>query len=209
MAATTTDGDTAVGPVPFTDICGAMPLPSAATPRPSDLRQWVRCFQGTWVPEYHVPGIVAVRESLAPRRGDVDLVTPPKCGTTWLKALAFASMARARPPGGAGHPLRRLNPYDCVPFMEMLFAAGCGVKMDALPSPRLMATHMQHSVLPASVTRNPGCKIIYMCRDPKDMIVSMFHFARKLAPDISFADEFEAACEGTNISGPIWDHLLG
>ena len=121
-------------------------------------------------------------------------------------------MARgAYPPAGAGHPLLRLNPHDCVPFMEMLFADGLAGsrKMAMLPSPRLMATHMQHSVLPASVTRNPGCKIIYMCRDPKDMIVSMFHFARKLAPDISFADEFEAACKGTNISGPIWDHLLG
>ena len=103
---------------------------------------------------------------MAPRRGDVDLVTPPKCGTTWLKALAFASMARgAHPPGGAGHPLRRLNPYDCVPFMERLFAAGLGSKvMDALPSPRLMATHMHHSILPASIADNPDCKIVYICR---------------------------------------------
>jgi hypothetical protein len=36
--------------------------------------------------------------------------------------------------------------------------------MEALPSPRLMATHMHHSVLPASISENPHCKIVYICR---------------------------------------------
>ena len=112
-------------------------------------------------------GIIAIRRGFAPRRGDVVLASPPKCGTTWLKALAFATMARgAHPPaGGPGHPLLRASPHDCVPFMERLFAAGLGSKvMDALPSPRLMATHMHHSILPASIADNPDCKIVYVCR---------------------------------------------
>ena len=32
------------------------------------------------------------------------------------------------------------------------------------------------------------------------MIVSMFHFGGKIAPDISFPDVFEAVCEGTTTS---------
>jgi hypothetical protein len=46
-------------------------------------------------------------------------------------------------------------------------------------------------------------------REPKDMLVSMWHFARKIRPDLPFADLFEAACEGSCLSGPIWDHVLG
>ena len=112
-----------------------------------------------------MPGIVAVRESFAPRRGDVVLVTTPKCGTTWLKALAFATMARgAYPPADAGHPLLRLNPHQCVPYMERLFTAGEEGVMETLLSPRLMSTHMHHSILPTSITKNPDCKIIYICR---------------------------------------------
>jgi hypothetical protein len=112
--------------------------------------------------------VVSIQQgSFVPRRGDVVLASAHKCGTTWLKALAFATMARgAYPPAGAGHPLLRLNPHDCVPFMDILFAdAGSGsAKMAALPSPRLMATHMHHSILPDSISKNPDCKIVYICR---------------------------------------------
>ncbi|CAL5085499.1 unnamed protein product [Urochloa decumbens] len=156
------------------DSAGAVPhITIVPGRRPSDPELWVRCYyQGTWVLAPHLPGIVSIQQSFVPRRGDVVLASPPKCGTTWLKALAFATVARgAYPPGDTErHPLSRLNPHECVPFMEMLFADGSGSgKMDALPSPRLMATHMPHSVLPPSIKENAGCKIIYVCREPKDM----------------------------------------
>ncbi|KAL6855864.1 hypothetical protein ACP4OV_018666 [Aristida adscensionis] len=182
----------------------------AASALPSNPKLWLRRYQGTWVLEPWVPGIIAVQRGFVPRSGDVVLASAPKCGTTWLKALAFATMARrAHPPSGSGHPLLRLNPHDCVPFMEKLFAAGWGRRMDALPSPRLMATHMHHSVLPASISDNPDCKIVYICREAKDMVVSMWHFGRRMQPDLSFSDVFEAACDGRCLSGPIWDHVLG
>lgn len=219
MAATEEPG-AAVGPVPFKDGTGAaVPLPaiSTITSRPSDPKLWVRYYQGTWVLDIHLPGVVSIHQgSLTPRRGDVILASPPKCGTTWLKALAFATMARgvyppAPAPGcHAEHPLLRLNPHDCVPFLEMLFSAGQGSKMEALPSPRLMATHMHHSLLPASISNNPDCKIVYICREPKDMLVSLWHFARRMdLSDTSFSDVLEAACEGMSVNGPFWDHVLG
>jgi hypothetical protein len=91
--------------------------------------------------------------------------------------------------------------------MEKLFAAGWGSRMDALPSPRLMATHMHHSLLPASIAANPDCcKIIYICRDPK---WSLWHFGRRMQPSLSFLDVFEPACDGSGLTGPIWDHVLG
>ncbi|BAT00067.1 Os07g0148600 [Oryza sativa Japonica Group] len=222
------------GPVPFVDVVvdnagGAVANkadPGVVLPQEEEYESFVSSlpsnpklqllrYQGKWLLQSWVPGIIAIqRGGFAPRRGggDVVLASLPKCGTTWLKALAFATMARrAHPPAGdEQHPLLRLNPHDCVPSMEKLFAAGLGSKiMDALPSPRLMATHVHHSLLPASITDNPHCKIIYICRDPKDMIVSLWHFVRRRLPEIPFLELFESACEGRCLSSPIWDHILG
>jgi len=36
--------------------------------------------------------------------------------------------------------------------------------IEALPSPRLLSTHMHHSILPSSISKNPDCKIVYICR---------------------------------------------
>ncbi|TVU04436.1 hypothetical protein EJB05_49978, partial [Eragrostis curvula] len=203
-----------VGPVAFKDAGESVPvLEVKDVTVPTDPRNanlGLHCYQGTCVLEQWVPGIMAIQQSFTPRRGDVILASAPKCGTTWLKALTFATMARGvHPPTDAEHPLLRLNPHDCVPFMEILFAAGLGSKMDDMPSPRLMATHMPHSLLPDSITRNPDCKIIYICRDPKDMVVSMWHYGRRIQPDASVSDVLELTCKGMSPSGPIWDHVLG
>ncbi|KAL6659150.1 hypothetical protein ACP70R_003190 [Stipagrostis hirtigluma subsp. patula] len=218
MASTNVPGS--VGPVPFRDVCGEARRPAPSPEESADAgadadtapaTRRMCSYQGTWVPKLLLPGILAIQRGFTPRRGDVVIVSPPKCGTTWLKALAFATMARgAHPPAAhAGHPLLRLNPHDCVPFMDNLFAAGSGSALDALPSPRLMSTHMHHALLPASITESPGCKIIYICRDPKDMLVSLWYFVRELIPDLTFSDLFEHACQGVSYNGPIWDHVLG
>uniref|UniRef100_A0ACD5VNL4 Uncharacterized protein n=1 Tax=Avena sativa TaxID=4498 RepID=A0ACD5VNL4_AVESA len=119
-------------------------------------------------------------------------------------------MSRAAYPASAAeHPLLRLNPHECVPFLDDLFSAGQEGKLEALPSPRLMHTHMQHQLLPPSVANNPDCKIIYVCRDPKDMLVSLWLFARTILPCEDFSEMFESACQGKVIDGPIWDHVVG
>ncbi|RCV13868.1 hypothetical protein SETIT_2G380700v2, partial [Setaria italica] len=46
-------------------------------------------------------------------------------------------------------------------------------------------------------------------RDPKDMLVSLWHFTRTVQPNLTFTDVFESACEGVSFNGPIWDHVLG
>ncbi|XP_020198364.1 flavonol 3-sulfotransferase-like [Aegilops tauschii subsp. strangulata] len=207
-----------VGPVPFKDLVGDDADNGAAPPDeyddivsslPTSTTIGLRHYHGAWVSEWRVRGVISAQRRFAPRPGDVLLGSPPKCGTTWLKALSFAVMARdAYPPAGAGHPLRRLNPHDCVPFMDELFSSGQQAKLDALPSPRLMNTHMHHSLLPASVADNPDCKIVYVCREPKDMVVSMWHFLRGVWR-FTFAELFEWACEGKTPNGPVWEHILG
>uniref|UniRef100_A0A0E0BHD9 Sulfotransferase n=1 Tax=Oryza glumipatula TaxID=40148 RepID=A0A0E0BHD9_9ORYZ len=179
----------------------------------------MRLYQGSWFREDWVLGFVAIQRRFAPRDGDVVLASLPKCGTTWLKALAFATAARAAYPpgpalaatggGGEPHPLLRLNPHDCVPFMEAVYFAGDEARLAAAPSPRLMSTHASFSVLPASITDNPGCKIVYICRQPKDMLVSYWHFInRSKSNAMSFSDVWDSIHEGTYFGSPIWEHIL-
>ncbi|CAM0948825.1 unnamed protein product [Alopecurus aequalis] len=217
-----------VGPVPFKDIDDGPPredqeyadvisaLPSATYvtyPRTS-LRQ----YQGMWMRQEAAAGVISVQRRFTPHSGpgggDVLLASPPKCGTTWLKALSFATMARAAyPPSGSDHPLLRLNPHGCVPSIEGVFGAGQEAKLEALPSPRLLHTHLQHSLLPPSLADNPGCKIVYVCREPKDMLVSLWHFITGMMTEggggaFPFSDLVERACDGKTSYGPFWDHFL-
>ncbi|KQJ93531.1 hypothetical protein BRADI_3g05191v3 [Brachypodium distachyon] len=203
------------GPVAFKDVFPeghdaplVDPLPEAGhvgvdvEALPDNPTHGLRLYQGTWVPENWVGGMAQIQSGgLAARPGDVVLASPPKCGTTWLKALAFATMARAaHPPGAADHPLLRHSPHECVPFMEGFFGAGWGNKLDALPSPRLVSTHMPYSVLPDCIKRNLGCKIV--C----GLNVAL---CPKNSTTVSFSDVFELTCEGKSTCGPIWEHILG
>ncbi|KAJ0089088.1 hypothetical protein Patl1_32809 [Pistacia atlantica] len=59
----------------------------------------------------------------------------------------------------------------------------------------------------------PCCKIVYICRKPKDSFVSLWHFTRKLRPGkqepMSLEETFELFCKGVCDYGPCWDHLSG
>ena len=187
-------------------VIPSLPLETRCPPFP--LRQ----YGGFWMPEPFLPGMAAARAGFQPRPSDVVLASFPKSGTTWLKALAFATLNRAdHPPCGLDHPLRRRNPHDCVDFLEVVFLRSAADDvLAALPSPRVIATHMPCSLLPERVTaEGAGCKVVYVCREPKDMVVSRWHFHRRLHPELPFADVFEAVCSGAVAYGPAWDHMLG
>uniref|UniRef100_A0A0E0H7M4 Sulfotransferase n=1 Tax=Oryza nivara TaxID=4536 RepID=A0A0E0H7M4_ORYNI len=188
---------------------------------PTPLMRRMRLYRGGWFPEKWLPAIMAFRRRFEARDGDVVVASLPKCGTTWLKALAFATAARGTypPPPVAGgddegnrrHPLLRLNPHECVPFLESVYSTmEEESKLDATPSPRLLSTHLPYSVLPASITDSSRCKIIYVCRQPKDMLISFWHFInRDKSRDVSSSYVWESVRECTYFGSPIWDHILG
>ncbi|PAN32777.1 hypothetical protein PAHAL_5G511800 [Panicum hallii] len=194
----------------------SLPLETRCPPFP--LRQ----LNGFWLPEITLAaGVPALRARFTPRPTDVLLASFPKSGTTWLKALAFAARNRAaHPPSDPDrHPLRRSNPHDLVRFLEVEFAlagehagGALGDEFEALPSPRTLATHLPYSLLPERVRSE--CRIVYVCRDPKDALVSTWLFTRKAAPafgadaeGFAFREAFELFCEGRSICGPQWRHV--
>ncbi|KAM3372884.1 hypothetical protein ACQJBY_019671 [Aegilops geniculata] len=170
-------------------------------------------YKGYWFKPGILEGVLRASRAFAPRGADIVLATQPKCGTTWLKALAFTIVNRSRHGlGAADHPLLTRHPQHLVPFIEIPGAAGGHVDLGALPSPRLLATHMPMSLLRPE-TRSLGCRVVYLCRDPKDTLVSRLHFENKVAArgggaGLSMDDAFDMFCEGFSPYGPFWDHCL-
>jgi len=80
-----------------------------------------------------------------------------------------------------------------------------------MPSPRILAAHAPFSVLQASSSA-ATCRVVYLCRDPKDALVSLWHYLPKAVPrgcydSPPFHEAFQMYCDGVAAFGPVWDHM--
>ncbi|TVU05157.1 hypothetical protein EJB05_48309, partial [Eragrostis curvula] len=165
-----------------------------------------------WFSPNATKSIKLVQDQFQPRPDDVILATYPKCGTTWLKALAFTVINRTcHPVAGDEHPLLTNNPHGLVPYLELPHRHLCPItELEALPSPRLLGTHIPFALLPSG-TLTHDCRVVYLCREPKDVFVSFWHHVQKVIKPcfMEFDKAFEFFCEGFSLYGPIWEHYLG
>ncbi|PWA63276.1 P-loop containing nucleoside triphosphate hydrolase [Artemisia annua] len=158
---------------------------------------------------FSVEAIMDLQDEFQALPTDVFLASHAKAGTTWLKALSFAISNRTKfkisNDSCATHPLLTTTPHDYVPFIET---------ESFLNNPSyangLMATHMSYTSLPKSII-NFGCRIVYICRNPKDVFISYWHFVNKVKDEFSnpMDDVFESFCTGVYLNGPFWDHVIG
>ncbi|KAF3338561.1 flavonol 3-sulfotransferase-like protein [Carex littledalei] len=168
----------------------------------------LRNYKGFWHYEGLLSGIMVMEETFQSRPGDVIVASFPKSGTTWLKALTFTILHRNKY-ALSSHPLLKLNPHDCVPMTEHSYATQDEQYLETLPSPRILGTHLPYSILPESITTS-RCPIIYICREPKDVIVSLWHMITKYEgfnKSFPFTKAFELFCDGEMPFGPVWDHV--
>ncbi|KAI9105094.1 hypothetical protein K1719_022810 [Acacia pycnantha] len=182
-------------------------------------------YKGFWLSKKHIQGIFNFQNNYQSHDTDTILVTLPKSGTTWLKALTFTILNRKTYDLNPNpnltkthhpHPLFTANPHELVPFIEyyddLLKPTPSLGSLSS--SPRLFACHVPYVLLPESVKQS-GCKIVYLCRNPKDLFVSTWKFVNKLlepeaAPGLlPMEDAFEKFCKGLVGYGPFWDHMLG
>ncbi|KAJ1269429.1 hypothetical protein BS78_07G211200 [Paspalum vaginatum] len=168
-------------------------------------------------------GSMVADACFAARPSDVIVATLPKSGTTWIKALLYATTHRREHPppvdgaaAAADHPLNTSSPHELIKFFEnQLYTREKVLNLDELPDPRLFSTHVPFVSLPRSVVATePGCKIVYVCRDAKDQLISGWNFANKfrvkdgLEP-LPIEATVELFCNGQTFYGPYWDHVLG
>jgi hypothetical protein len=170
-------------------------------------------YQGFWFATWIMQGVVASQKHFKAHHTDILIATIPKAGTTWLKAISFALLNRVRYADTEQHPLLTTNPHFLVPFLELdLYNKKEVPDLTSFTSPRLFSTHLPYSMLPI-FAKNSTCKIVYLCRNPKDTFVSFWHFSNKLIPTSigthSLEDSFDMFCRGVSSFGPYWDHVLG
>lgn len=180
-------------------------------------------YEGAYYGTLSVPGVMRMQEHFKAKSSDILIASFPKSGFTWLKALVFAIVNRTCYKGET-HPLLTKISHDLIPVLEINIYgdhSGSTSRQAHISEPRLLSTHVHYTSLPKSVT-NCACKIVYICRDPKDVFVSFLHFAPKLLPQTLSKEEannvmlsdkllnnYNMFCQGLCPYGPYWDHVLG
>lgn len=101
------------------------------------------------------------RSVYQPQRGDVVLVTYPKCGTHWVQQLIQLIMN-----GGES----AVNYFEFLKRTPRIEETG-GQILEELPCPRFLRTH-----LPLDLIRfNEDAKFVYVARNPWDCCVSFYY----------------------------------
>jgi len=105
---------------------------------------------------------VASVRSYRPQPTDIVIAPFSKCGTTWLQQTF--------------HTLRTRGDMDfddisrVVPFIELTKVLGIDLDAPQRAEPRGFKTHLPYGPIPK------GGKFVVALRDPKDALVSMYHF---------------------------------
>ncbi|CAN4122012.1 unnamed protein product [Withania somnifera] len=176
------------------------------------IESYIYNYQGFWVSSKILQGITACQQQFQAQDSDVILVTNPKSGTTWLKSLLFVLVNRMKHPVfEQSHPLLVKNPHDLVPFMELKLDFDDPVSNSSFTSPTLLSTHMPFALLPKSV-QDSKTKLIYLCRNPRDTFISMWHFTNNIRlhhkDSNSLEEMLDLFCNGVSTYGPFWNHVL-
>ena len=145
------------------------------------------------------------------RPDDVFIVTSPKNGTTWTQQIVRLLRNKGEGDG------QRID--VAVPWLEMLYCAfkkqfGYNVAMEtALPSPRTFKSHLPYSLVPGGLPHTTQAKYIYVARNPKDTLVSVWHHKnRMIMPGVvkdSWEDFLSSILSGkSGLYGDWFDHVL-
>ncbi|KAL2927649.1 Cytosolic sulfotransferase 17, partial [Bienertia sinuspersici] len=187
------------------------PIISSLTKQKGWLLETIYKYEGFWFEKPLLYGSLIVQRSFVPKPEDVILGTLPKVGTTWFCALLFTTINRTRYDFST-HPLLTINSHDLVPHAEFKSLKNPSNPNINSSSKLLLGTHMPYMMLPKSVG-DSGCKIVYVCRNPMDDFVSLFHYANKVRPQelppLELEEAFDMFCNGVSLYGSYWDHVLG
>ncbi|KAM4580367.1 amine sulfotransferase-like [Odontesthes bonariensis] len=154
--------------------------------------------------EIHDPDDVDQICNLEIRDSDTFVVTYPKSGTIWMQQILL--MFKVKGDVTAINELGHISNAEVIPWIELL---GNREAFISAPTPRQRVTHLQYQFLPPALSQKIG-KVIYVARNPKDVLVSYFHFhkiANMLETPKSFEDFFEKFLRGEVFGSSWFEHI--
>ncbi|XP_069857185.1 sulfotransferase 2A1-like [Dipodomys merriami] len=163
-------------------------------------------YQGIPFPvvDYYPEHIKAVHEELVLKDEDIITVTYPKSGTHWL--IEVLSLIHTK---GDPNWIRSVPTYVRSPWIET--EAGYKFKVERKEGPPLISSHLPIQLFPKSFFTSKA-KMIYVIRNPKDVLISGYYFWRftNLAkkPE-SLEQYFEWFLQGHVPYGSWFDHVRG
>ncbi|XP_056419258.1 amine sulfotransferase-like [Hyla sarda] len=147
--------------------------------------------------------VIDAIEDMEVREDDVFLVTYPKSGTVWTQQILSLIFNE-----GHRNGTEQTENIDRMPWIEYNIK---NVDFTSRPSPRLFTSHLPHYLMPSGLRSGMG-KIVYVCRNPKDVLVSCYYFVNTLAPlkhPVNWETTIELFMAGTVIGGSWFDHIRG
>lgn len=143
-------------------------------------------------------------ENFKVRPDDIWLVGFMKSGTTWVHNIAWQLRNNLDFSSSIGYSDYVLE----KPIYQPAPSNTHYDDLDKMPSPRLIKSHLPLYLLPKELwTVRP--KIIYTSRNPKDIAVSLFHFANAIRGTNSPREHyFELCLNEISLLSPIHAHVL-
>lgn len=155
---------------------------------------------------FHLPDEVDRISDLQVKDSDVFVVTFPKSGTIWMQQILLLLEAKGDVNSISKVSDDKYSNGDLVPWIEV---NGQVHQFITAPSPRLRVSHLSYRLMPKALSQKKG-KVIYVARNPKDVLVS-FYFFHKLATMLetpkSFEDFFEKFMRGDVMGGSWFEHI--
>ncbi|XP_069056583.1 sulfotransferase 2B1-like isoform X2 [Pleurodeles waltl] len=135
---------------------------------------------------------------------DVFNVTYPKSGTVWM--IEILSLIHSK---GDQTLVKSIPNWDRAPWIETTESLA---KLKSHPRPRLITSHLPVQLFPKSFFSSKA-KVIYTARNPKDMLVSLYYFAKMASmydDPGSFEQFLDRFLNGADFLYGSWlDHVKG
>ncbi|KAK6471558.1 amine sulfotransferase-like [Huso huso] len=160
----------------------------------------------TVTPEY-----IDSLEDFEIRDSDVFLVTYLKSGTVWTQQIIILiheeEGSNAAESEGSNAAESDTN-LKRMPWLEYNLE---GQDYNMRPSPRLFTSHLTYNLMP-KMLKEKKTKVIYVARNPKDAMVSLFHFSKictYMETAKNIGDLMEKYLSGQVVAGSWFDHVRG
>ncbi|XP_055018363.1 cytosolic sulfotransferase 1-like [Boleophthalmus pectinirostris] len=167
-------------------------------------------FHGIWSNHYYTDNWDNLQNFQA-KPDDILIASFPKSGQTWTSYiidLLCSGIPEENLP--SSHISLKIPPLEInFPLKDGTVFTGVQHVNSLLTSPRLLKTHLPVQFVPKSFWEK-NCKIVYVARNPKDVMVSFYHFDQMilLHPEPGeWSSFFQRFLEGKTMHGSWYDHI--